>query len=177
MKVVLLYSIDNFCFFSTFNCMFEAYYKSPIGNLRIVSNERDIIRIDFTETYFKMAMVPKQIQNCIDQLDEYFKGTRKRFELGVNPIGTEFQGKVWHELMKIPYGKTITYLEQARQLGDEKAIRAIAAANGKNPIPIIIPCHRVLGTDGSLTGYAGGLLKKQWLLEHEGAIQQKSLFL
>ncbi len=156
--------------------MFEAYYRSPIGNLRIVSNERDIIQIDFTKEFFKMNMIPVQIKNCIEQLDEYFKGNLKKFNVSLNPIGTEFQGKVWYELIKIPYGKTITYLEQARILGDEKAIRAIAFANAKNPIPIIIPCHRVIGTDGSLTGYSGGLLKKQWLLEHEGAIQQKSLF-
>ena len=156
--------------------MLEAYYKSPIGNLCIVSNERDIIQINFTKDYFKMNMIPVQIQNCMQQLDEYFAGKRQKFDIGINPIGTEFQGKVWHDLTKIPYGKTITYLEQARQLGDEKAIRAIASANGKNPIPIIIPCHRVIGTDRSLTGYAGGLLKKQWLLEHEGALQQKTLF-
>lgn len=156
--------------------MFEAYYKSPIGKLRIISNERDIIHIEFTDEYYKMAMIPTQIQNCIIQLDEYFAGKRKQFDIGINPIGTEFQGKVWHELTKIPYGTTISYYEQAKQLGDEKAIRAIASANGKNPIPIIIPCHRVIGTDGSLTGYAGGLLKKQWLLEHEGALKQRTLF-
>jgi len=123
-----------------------------------------------------MKMIPVQIQNCITQLGEYFKGNRKKFDIGINPIGTEFQGKVWHELTKIPYGKTISYLEQAQNLGDEKAIRAIASANGQNPIPIIIPCHRVIGLNGKLTGYAGGLLKKQWLLEHEGALQQKTLF-
>ena len=156
--------------------MFEAYYKSPIGKLRIISNERDIIHIEFTDEYYKMAMIPTQIQNCIIQLDEYFAGKRKQFDIGINPIGTEFQGKVWHELTKIPYGTTISYYDQAKQLGDEKAIRAIASANGKNPIPIIIPCHRVIGTDGSLTGYAGGLLKKQWLLEHEGALKQRTLF-
>ena len=156
--------------------MFEAYYKSPIGKLRIISNERDIIRIEFTDDYYKMAMIPTQIQNCIIQLDEYFAGKRKQFDIGINPIGTEFQGKVWHELTKIPYGTIISYYDQAKQLGDEKAIRAIASANGKNPIPIIIPCHRVIGTDGSLTGYAGGLLKKQWLLEHEGALKQRTLF-
>ncbi|HAF31220.1 MAG TPA: cysteine methyltransferase [Bacteroidales bacterium] len=156
--------------------MFEAYYKSPIGNLRIISNDTDIIRIDFTDDFFKMQMIPVQIQKCITQLDEYFKGERKEFKIGINPSGTEFQGKVWNLLLKIPYGKTISYIEMAKQFGDEKAIRAIASANGKNPIPIIIPCHRVIGNDGSLTGYAGGLLKKQWLLEHEGAIQQKSLF-
>lgn len=156
--------------------MFEAYYKSPVGNLRIISNDSDIIKIEFTSDFFKMKIIPVQIQNCITQLDEYFNGERKEFQVGINPAGTEFQGQVWNLLLKIPYGKTISYIEMARQFGDEKAIRAIASANGKNPIPIIIPCHRVIGNDGSLTGYAGGLLKKQWLLEHEGAIQQKSLF-
>ena len=156
--------------------MFEAYYKSPIGNLRIISNDSDIIKIEFTEDYFKMKMIPVQIKRCINQLDEYFKGERKEFQIGINPAGTEFQGKIWNLLMKISYGKTVSYLKLSQQFGDEKAIRAIASANGKNPIPIIIPCHRVIGNDGSLTGYAGGLLKKQWLLEHEGAIQQKSLF-
>lgn len=139
--------------------MFEAYYKSPIGNLRIISNERDIIKIEFTDDFFKMKMIPYQIQNCINQLDEYFKGERKVFKVGINPAGTEFQAKVWNQLLKIPYGKTISYLDQAKALGNEKAIRAIASANGKNPIPIIISCHRVIGTNGSLTGYAGGVLK------------------
>jgi len=156
--------------------MFEAFYKSPIGYLRIVSNERDIIRLEFSEVYYKMKMIPVQIQQCINQLDEYFKGERKVFTIGINPSGTEFQAKIWNLLLKIPYGKTISYLDLAREFGDEKAIRAIASANGKNPIPVLIPCHRVIGNNGSLTGYAGGLLKKQWLLEHEGAIQQKSLF-
>ncbi|PLX19422.1 MAG: cysteine methyltransferase [Marinilabiliales bacterium] len=156
--------------------MFEAYYKSPVGNLRIISNDTDIIKIEFTDEYFKMKMTPVQIQNCINQLDEYFKGKRTDFKLNINPSGTEFQSKIWNLLLKIPFGKTISYLELSKQFGDPKAIRAIASANGKNPIPIVIPCHRVIGNDGSLTGYAGGLLKKQWLLEHEGAIQQKSLF-
>jgi methylated-DNA-[protein]-cysteine S-methyltransferase len=156
--------------------MFEAYYKSPIGFLRIISNERDIIKIEFSDEYFKMKMIPIQIQNCISQLDEYFKGERQKFTVGINPAGTEFQSKVWNLLLKIPFGKTMSYLDQSKQFGDDKAIRAIASANGKNPIPIIIPCHRVIGNNGKLTGYAGGLLKKQWLLEHEGAIQQRSLF-
>jgi len=156
--------------------MFEAFYKSPIGYLRIVSNERDIIRIEFSDVYYKMKMIPAQIQQCINQLDEYFKGERKTFNVGINPSGTEFQAKIWNLIQQIPYGETVSYLDLAREFGDLKAIRAIASANGKNPIPIIIPCHRVIGNDGGLTGYAGGLLKKQWLLEHEGAIQQKSLF-
>ncbi|MCG8412131.1 MAG: methylated-DNA--[protein]-cysteine S-methyltransferase [Bacteroidales bacterium] len=156
--------------------MFEAYYKSPIGNLRIISNERDIIKIDFVKGFYKKDIIPLQIQNCINQLDEYFNGKRKKFTVSINPIGTEFQGKIWYQLTKIPYGKTISYLQQAREFGDEKAIRAIASANSQNPIPIIIPCHRVIGNNGKLTGYSGGLLKKQWLLEHELAIPQLSLF-
>mgnify|MGYP001373221040 CR=1 FL=1 len=156
--------------------MFEAYYKSPIGNLRILANEAYITEIIFAQEYFKMDLLQNHIKQCISQLDDYFNGTRKEFTIPVNPSGTEFQGRVWNQLCKIPYGKTISYLELARQLGDEKAIRAVGTANGQNPIPIIIPCHRVIGLDGSLTGYAGGLLKKQWLLEHEGAIQQRSLF-
>lgn len=156
--------------------MFEAYYKSPIGNLRILANEAYITEIQFSDEYFKMDLLPNQIKQCINELDEYFNGKRRVFTIPINPSGTEFQGRVWNQLCKIPFGKTISYIELARQLGDEKAIRAVGTANGQNPIPIIIPCHRVIGNDGSLTGYAGGLLKKQWLLEHEGAIQQRSLF-
>lgn len=156
--------------------MFEAYYKSPIGNLRIISNDSNIIKIEFTDDFFKIKMIPVQIQNCIAQLDEYFRGERQKFQVDINPAGTEFQSKIWNLLMRIPYGKSISYLDLSKQFGDVKTIRAIAAANGKNPIPIIIPCHRVIGNDGSLTGYAGGLIKKQWLLEHEGIIRQRSLF-
>ncbi len=156
--------------------MFETYYKSPIGNLRIIANDSHIIQISFTKDFFKMKITPFHLENCISQLDEYFSGNRKEFTVNINPSGTEFQSKIWNQLLRIPYGKTVSYLDQAKAYGDEKAIRAIALANSKNPIPIIIPCHRVIGTNGSLTGYAGGLLNKRWLLEHEGAIQQKSLF-
>lgn len=156
--------------------MFEAYLKTPIGHLRIIANEAYITQIQFSKEYFKVDLMPDHLKTCVLQLDEYFKGERKVFTVSVNPDGTEFQGRVWNILMKIPYGKTISYIELARQLGDEKAVRAIGTANGQNPIPIIIPCHRVIGNDGSLTGYAGGLLRKQWLLEHEGAIAQRSLF-
>jgi methylated-DNA-[protein]-cysteine S-methyltransferase len=109
-------------------------------------------------------------------LNEYFEGKRQNFDLLLNPEGTEFQKKVWSLLSEIPYGKTISYLELSRRFGDEKAIRAVAAANGKNPVWIIIPCHRVIGSDGSLTGYAGGLHRKKWLLNHESPSKQQSLF-
>jgi len=156
--------------------MFEAYYKSPIGKIRIRANESYITEVLFTDDFYKMDLIPHHVQNCINQLDEYFIGKRQKFTIEINPSGTEFQGRVWNELTRIPYGKTISYIELAKKLGDDKAIRAVGTANGQNPIAIIIPCHRVIGKNGSLTGYAGGLLKKQWLLEHEGAIQQKSLF-
>ena len=110
------------------------------------------------------------------QLEEYFNGQRKTFSVRLNPLGTDFQKRVWDELLNIPFGKRTSYMKQTLQLGDEKAIRAVASANGKNPIWIIIPCHRVVGSDGSLTGYAGGLWRKKWLLEHESPSGQTSLF-
>jgi O-6-methylguanine DNA methyltransferase len=101
------------------------------------------------------------------ELHEYFSGTLKAFTIPLQPVGSDFQKSVWDSLLRIPYGKTVTYLHQAKVYGDEKAIRAVATANGMNSIAIIIPCHRVIGADGSLTGYAGGLTAKRWLLEHE----------
>ncbi|MCL4169062.1 UNVERIFIED_CONTAM: hypothetical protein GTU68_012202, partial [Idotea baltica] len=111
--------------------------------------------------------IPESLLDCVIQLKEYFNETRKTFDLKLNPEGTTFQKKVWNQLETIPFGKTISYLELSKQLGDVKAIRAAASANGKNPLWIIVPCHRAIGSDGSLTGYAGGLYRKQWLLNHE----------
>jgi methylated-DNA-[protein]-cysteine S-methyltransferase len=116
------------------------------------------------------------LQDCVKQLEDYFMGKRNSFNLKLNPKGTLFQKKVWEELLNIPFNKTRTYLEQSKALGDVKAIRAVASANGKNPIWIIIPCHRVIGSDGSLTGYAGGIWRKKWLLAHENPVKQQSLF-
>jgi len=121
-------------------------------------------------------IIPVELEDCVIQINEYFEGYRKQFDLKLNPEGTNFQKKVWQQLQKIPFGKTISYLELSKQLGDVKAIRAVANANGKNPIWIIVPCHRVIGSDGSLTGYAGGLHRKKWLLNHESPFKQQSLF-
>jgi methylated-DNA-[protein]-cysteine S-methyltransferase len=120
--------------------------------------------------------IPESLQDCVQQLSEYFNDTRKEFNLKLNPQGTEFQKRVWNELLNVPFGKTRTYSEQSKKLGNIKAIRAVASANGKNPIWIIIPCHRIIGSDGSLTGYAGGLWRKKWLLEHENPSTQRTLF-
>ena len=154
-----------------------AYYKTPIGIAKIVGNKNGINAVSIIEDEIKTSIeIPKYLQNCVQQLDEYFNGTRTAFNLKLNPQGTGFQQRVWKELLNIPHGKTRSYLEQSKKLGDVKAIRAVASANGKNPIWILIPCHRIIGSDGSLTGYAGRLWRKKWLLEHENPSMQQSLF-
>lgn len=158
------------------------YYKTPIGTAKIVGDDNGIQSIsvlddDFsTEIEETKTKLPICIKDCVTQLEEYFDGTRTEFDLKLNPQGTEFQQKVWQELLNVPYNATRTYIEQAMALGDVKAIRAVATANGKNPIWIVIPCHRIIGSDGSLTGYAGGIWRKKWLLEHENPVKQQSLF-
>ncbi|MEZ4881989.1 MAG: methylated-DNA--[protein]-cysteine S-methyltransferase, partial [Flavobacteriaceae bacterium] len=122
------------------------------------------------------AKIPKELNDAVLQLQEYFEGNRKEFNLKLSPKGTDFQKRVWQQLQQIPFGKTTSYQQMANTLGDPKVIRAAASANGKNPISIIIPCHRVIGSDGSLTGYAGGLHRKKWLLEFESPSAQQSLF-
>ena len=153
------------------------YYKTPIGTAKIVGDENGICAVTVVDDVIKTSIeIPENLQDCVQQLDEYFNGTRTAFNLKLNPKGTDFQKRVWNELLLVPYGKTRSYLEQSKKLGDAKAIRAVASANGKNPIWIIIPCHRIIGSDGSLTGYAGGIWRKKWLLEHENPSAQKSLF-
>ena len=120
--------------------------------------------------------IPIQLKEAVSQLNQYFEGKRLDFSLKINPKGTDFQKRVWQELCSIPFGKTVSYMDITKKLGDVKAIRAVASANGKNPLWIVVPCHRVIGTDGSLTGYAGGLWRKKWLLEHESPSGQQSLF-
>ena len=152
---------------------------SPISFLRITGNEDYIFEIAFVDNDNQTGNTPpKEVNKCAVQLKEYFAKERKIFELSLKPAGTDFQKSVWNELHNIPFGKTTTYARQATEIGDPKAIRSVGTANGKNPIPIIIPCHRVIGSNGSLTGYAGGVDKKEWLLRHEGVIlgTQMSMF-
>lgn len=154
-----------------------AFYKTPIGTAKITGNENGIQSISVLNDAIETSKeIPDSLVECVNQLKEYFEGVRTNFNLKLNPQGTQFQQKVWQELLNIPYAKTRTYLEQTKALGDIKAIRAVASANGKNPIWIVIPCHRVIGSDGSLTGYAGGLWRKKWLLNHENPIKQQTLF-
>ncbi|MBK6274424.1 MAG: methylated-DNA--[protein]-cysteine S-methyltransferase [Saprospirales bacterium] len=158
---------------------FISYLQTPIGELEIIADENSVLSVTFNDVKSKKTNVNENEISikCKQQLQEYFNESRKIFELTLNFNGTDFQNKVWTELQNISIGKTISYLQLAKNLGDAKCIRAAASANGKNPFAIIVPCHRVIGKDGSLTGYAGGLWRKQWLLEHENNInKQVSLF-
>ncbi|APX98996.1 methylated-DNA--[protein]-cysteine S-methyltransferase [Lacinutrix venerupis] len=153
------------------------YINSPLGITKIVGDQDGIASVSVLNKNEKVSdIIPEVLEDCVLQLKEYFQGEREIFSLKLNPKGTIFQERVWAALQTIPYGKTTSYLQLSRQLGDEKAIRAVANANGKNPLWIIVPCHRVIGSDSSLTGYAGGLHRKQWLLEHESPYKQQRLF-
>ena len=156
--------------------MLTAYIKTPLGIATIIGDENGVSEISVSQEGEVSIIIPAVLQEAVLQLQDYFEKKRTSFDFKLNPKGTDFQIKVWNALLEIPYGKTRTYLEQSKFLGDIKAIRAVASANGKNPLWIVIPCHRVIGTDGSLTGYAGGLWRKKWLLEHENPTTQQSLF-
>ncbi|HYM20804.1 MAG TPA: methylated-DNA--[protein]-cysteine S-methyltransferase [Candidatus Kapabacteria bacterium] len=147
--------------------MLQSTITSPLGTILITANDEAITSIWFEESEVISTSSSKLIDEAVKQLMEYFSGIRKTFDLPLAPDGTEFQKKVWNSLLDIPYGKTVSYLDVSRKIGDEKAIRAVGMANGKNPISIVIPCHRVIGSDGKLTGYGGGLWRKEWLLRHE----------
>lgn len=148
--------------------LYTAYYSSPVGLLKLQCSDKHIKTVSFSDAEGDIQNDEhKLLQACTKQLAEYFAGRRKQFSLSFNQDGTQFQEKVWELLFKIPYGKTISYHQLAKQYGDVKAIRAVASANGKNNIAIIVPCHRVIGSDQSLVGYAGGLWRKKWLLQHE----------
>jgi methylated-DNA-[protein]-cysteine S-methyltransferase len=155
----------------------QCFLKTPIGTAKIVGNHQGIIEISVLNDEIESSkVVPPSLLICFNQLTAYFNGERENFSITLNPEGTDFQKKVWDELLNIPFGKRTTYMKQTLNLGNKKAIRAVASANGKNPIWIVIPCHRVVGSDGSLTGYASGLWRKKWLLEHESPSGQTSLF-
>jgi methylated-DNA-[protein]-cysteine S-methyltransferase len=156
--------------------MDTCFVSSPLGITKIVGDENGIALISVSSDGELSTTIPNHLQEAVLQLQEYFEGKRTDFTFKLNPKGTDFQQKVWQELLNIPFGKTISYLDLSKKLGDVKAIRAAASANGKNPLWIVVPCHRVIGTDGSLTGYAGGLWRKKWLLEHENPTTQQSLF-
>lgn len=150
--------------------------ETPLGPLKITGTDKGLESVSFVDEFPEKIYEEPELQRTVTQLEEYFQGDRKEFQIPLNPQGTAFQKKVWKLLETIPFGSTRSYQDMANDLGDPKVIRAAASANGKNPIAIIIPCHRVIGSDGSLTGYAGGLHRKKWLLEHESPIKQGVLF-
>lgn len=157
--------------------METAFIKTPLGITKLEGDAIGLSAITVLNTEDSLTqIIPEVLEDAVYQLNEYFKGERTSFDLTLNPTGTAFQQRVWKLLLDIPYGKTVSYLELSKTLGDVKAIRAVAAANGKNPLWIVVPCHRVIGSDGSLTGYAGGLSRKKWLLDHENPVKQQSLF-
>lgn len=150
--------------------------KTPLGMANITGDELGVSEISIVDSGEITAEIPSELLEAATQLRDYFDGKRTSFTFKINPKGTAFQQKVWLKLLEIPFGTSISYLELSKKIGDVKAIRAVAAANGKNPLWIVVPCHRVIGSDGSLTGYAGGLWRKKWLLEHENPSEQQSLF-
>ena len=157
--------------------MDQTYVQTPIGFLEIRGEPEAVFSIRFVEEELESSIhAGGMVEKAADQLMEYFDGKRKDFDLNLLPHGTPFQRKVWDTLQGIPYGKTLSYFDLTRQIGPAKAIRAVAAANGKNPIAVVIPCHRVIGRDGSLTGYAGGLNRKRFLLNLESPVHQTALF-
>jgi methylated-DNA-[protein]-cysteine S-methyltransferase len=151
--------------------IYTTYYHSPVGWLKIAGTTDYITEVSFHDTTQKndgsKREMPPMLINCIEQLIQYFNGQRRVFELPLNQPGTAFQQETWNQLMTIPFGKTISYIQLAIKTGDPKATRAVATANGKNNIAIIVPCHRVIGANRELVGYGGGLWRKKWLLEHE----------
>lgn len=157
---------------------FTNYIDSPVGWLKIKTDEFLLLEIKFVDKEgISEKDQPEILNQTIKQLTEYFQGNRKEFNLNINPSGTDFQKKTWIFVSKIPFGETATYLEIAKQTGSNKNTRAVGTSNGKNPIPIIIPCHRIIGSNGKLTGYAGGIERKRWLLQHELIHSEKTSLL
>lgn len=154
----------------------HSFLETPIGNLHVYASEEALVSVTFHPHIEQMLPASELTREAIQQLKSYFDGRRQTFELPLTPEGTDFQKEVWEQLKAIPYGRTKSYLDIAEGLGDRNATRAVGSANGKNPIAIIIPCHRVVGTDGSLTGYAGGKHRKAYLLQLESGGVQGILF-
>ena len=151
------------------------YLDSPIGGLQITTSDEQLTALSFCDGPQQPDRPDRLAVEVRRQLQAYFSRERRNFALPLAPRGTAFQQKVWAALQTIPFGSTCSYLQLSRQLGDEKAIRAVAGANGRNPIAIVIPCHRVIGSDGQLVGYSGGLWRKKWLLSLEDVLLQQEL--
>ena len=158
----------------------KTYYDTPIGPIEIQTSDAGILSLTFTDyPTYEIDPTHEHLLHCIEQLDEYFAGKRTHFTVFLDMGGTEFQRRVWRQLKEIPFSRTASYLEIAKQIESPNAVRAVGSACGKNKLWLLVPCHRVIGSDGKLTGYAGGIKRKRWLLEHEWGVlhgKQASLF-
>ena len=151
---------------------YTACYWSEIGPFEIVGTDEGIVTIRFnTDPLVTDNNLPASMKECLQQLDEYFKGRRQKFDVPLLLEGTDFQKTVWRQLQKIPFGQTASYGDVACAIDRPKAYRAVGNANNKNPVPLIIPCHRVIGSDGKLVGFGGGIWRKRWLLDHESSLR------
>ena len=159
------------------NSLYKSYYESPCCLIEILASDEGVTSVLFVKKRTGRGKNNEHTTLATKQLHEYFNKDRKTFSVPLDLHGTDFQKRVWMELLNIPFGKTISYLQMAVNLGDRKCIRAAGTANGKNPISIMIPCHRVIGSNGDLVGYGGGLDKKKWLLEFEGVLIQLSILI
>ncbi|PAB61074.1 methylated-DNA--[protein]-cysteine S-methyltransferase [Anaeromicrobium sediminis] len=146
---------------------YYSYYESELGTVEIITSDDSVLSIMFVEEKKEETEKPEILKEALVQIKEYFEGNRKEFHLKIDFVGTDFQKKVWNELLNIPYGQVVSYKDIAVRIGNEKAVRAVGTTNGKNKISIVVPCHRVIGSNGKLTGYAGGVHRKDWLLNHE----------
>jgi methylated-DNA-[protein]-cysteine S-methyltransferase len=148
--------------------IYHHIFNSPIGPLGLTGTEEHISAIIFDPpVIIPDDPLPDVFRQCIAELEAYFGGSRQAFNFPMQQRGTDFQQTVWQQLLSIPYGSTISYLQLAKQINNPKSIRAVGTANGSNHLPIVVPCHRVIGSNGSLTGFGGGIWRKKWLLEHE----------
>jgi methylated-DNA-[protein]-cysteine S-methyltransferase len=152
------------------NRQYYGYYASPIGLIEIGSTAAGVTSLSFVEGRHADFDSHPTLDKAIRQIAEYFDGTRYAFDLPLALHGTPFQQEVWQQLLKVPFGQMVSYQQIANAIGRPRAARAVGAANGSNPISIVVPCHRVVGSDGSLAGYGGGLWRKEWLLRHEGCL-------
>lgn len=150
--------------------LYFSYYASPIGLIEIVGTEAAIRELNFVDSRMPDAADHPNVKEASRQVAEYFEGKRRQFDLRLELYGTDFQRRVWNQLLKVPFGQTASYQDVALGIGKPAAVRAVGAANGRNPAAIIVPCHRIIGKNGGLVGYGSGLWRKEWLLRHEGCL-------
>lgn len=148
--------------------MYQTQVSSPLGPIVVRSDGHNITAIEFSSARLDASAECEVLTKAVTQLERYFSGDLKQFDLPLRPQGTEFQRQVWQALQAVPHGRTASYATIAKAIDNPKGVRAVGMANSRNPIAIVVPCHRIIGANGSLTGYAGGLDKKAWLLQHEG---------